>query len=1180
MFLPLLVFSQPMDLVLSSYNNQSSITALNSITLKNGFYIPAGKNVVLSIQGFPNLNSSPTGTQGYILKKVFKIPVKQNQLDNTRTVAEENQTIQYIDGFGKAKQIVEVMASPKYRDIVTYREYDALGREAVNYLPYTEQVSADGSYKTAAKSNQTNFYKVGGGWDMDVTKTGNPYSITVFENNPKGRPVQQGAPGSIWQPIANRGTATTTGRTKVVEYATNIGAGADLVKKWEIKYNGSLPIGATSTANYAIGMLSKIVIKDENWSNVSTDINKPTRAGITEEFSDIEDRVILKRLWEDETKCLDTYYIYDIYGNLCYIVPPGVTGSMFEEKNSDLFFNKYIYANHFDGKKRLKEKKSPGKGWEFLVYNTKDQEILRQDSLHRSTGQWIYTKYDAFGRISSSGIYTNTALKTQKAAQDLVDAHQINGIKYQWEERNETSNYTNRAFPISAFIEHTINYYDDYTFNGAATVALQPKSITKSQKTYGLPTGIKITNVDGIEPLLTINYYDDKGYMIQSVSQNHISGVDYITNTYSFSGELLSSKREHQGVAGQQATILTSYNYDHSGRLSATKKKINNQEEIIQSKLDYNEIGQLKQKLLHKENTASTFLDTIKYTYNERGWQLGNKGKYFTQTLAYDKPAGGTAQYNGAIAQQYWRYLPNETARSTLYSYDKLGRLIKGVSSGVVLHEEIGYDNLGNITTLKRDDATVPITYTYSGNQLIALSGGLNGAYTYDGNGNVLKDRMNFMYENTYLNLPRTVVKVDNVNPANSVNVSYNYSALGIKLRKTVKIGSLETQRDYIGEIEYSKVSTATSTIEVIRTEEGYLQRGNDNIYSYHYNLTDHLGNVRGTIQRTSANSATIIQKHDYYPFGKAKAIVTSGINKYLYNGKERQDEIGGLLDYGARYYDTEIGRWTSIDPISERYGSYSPYAYALNSPMNLVDPNGMWVSTPDGYYSNDPSDFGPFLNYLNSQEGGATMEQISGHIESSPNFSIGLSPVTVTSQGFHSGTWIGMAEAQHTKIWKDFEKFTTSIVFRTSEDIMKLETAVPNEIFRDKLKVSVFTDAEVLKSKNPIFNVKKVFNSETNKLEQTGISIGQGLYGVSLGTNGIVSQSTKIGPLNLSLGMGLSKEGLTISTRGSINVNPTTAHGLSANYKMGIIGYSAVALALTRGASAVTLPFTTNYAW
>jgi hypothetical protein len=61
---------------------------------------------------------------------------------------------------------------------------------------------------------------------------------------------------------------------------------------------------------------------------------------------------------------------------------------------------------------------------------------------------------------------------------------------------------------------------------------------------------------------------------------------------------------------------------------------------------------------------------------------------------------------------------------------------------------------------------------------------------------------------------------------------------------------------------------------------------------------------------------------------------------------------------------------------------------------------------------------------------------------------------------------------------------------------------------------------------------------------------------------------------------MGLNKEGVTISTRGSVNVNPTTAHGLSANYKMGLIGYSAVALALTRGASAVTLPFTTNYAW
>src|SRR5690606_28283589 len=219
-------------------------------------------------------------------------------------------------------------------------------------------------------------------------------------------------------------------------------------------------------------------------------------------------------------------------------------------------FDQYIYAYRYDERRRPIEKKMPGKGWEYIVYNANDQPVLTQDSIQRVKNEWSYTKYDAFGRVTETGIHSQTYVDRQ-AAQSALDTYWTANAVY-WEQRTD-SIYTNQTFPNTDLQPLVVNYYDDYGFEGS--YQLLHKDIAKSNKTRTLPTGTLVYTDDGTDSLLMVSYYDDKGRVIQTASQNHLGGTDYVTNTYSFVGELLTSKREHKAY-GDSTLIITKNDYD------------------------------------------------------------------------------------------------------------------------------------------------------------------------------------------------------------------------------------------------------------------------------------------------------------------------------------------------------------------------------------------------------------------------------------------------------------------------------------------------------------------------------------------------------------------------------------------------------------------------------------------
>jgi RHS repeat-associated protein len=136
------------------------------------------------------------------------------------------------------------------------------------------------------------------------------------------------------------------------------------------------------------------------------------------------------------------------------------------------------------------------------------------------------------------------------------------------------------------------------------------------------------------------------------------------------------------------------------------------------------------------------------------------------------------------------------------------------------------------------------------------------------------------------------------------------------------------------------------------------------------YELTNHLGNVLSTVldRKTpitatggSGSSTTITHYEgdvvfatDYYPFGSPMSWSTpdssggrmySGVGyRYGFNGKEKDTEISGdgnMLDFGARIYNSRLGRWTSTDLFFSLQPDQSVYKAFLNNPILLTDPDG-----------------------------------------------------------------------------------------------------------------------------------------------------------------------------------------------------------------------------------------------
>ncbi|AZA84895.1 sugar-binding protein [Chryseobacterium lactis] len=782
---------------------------------------------------------------GALKAQLSPIPATENYVQ-TKTYLDYNgsqptkssETVQYFDGLGRPKQVVGIKASPQGKDVVTHIEYDAFGRQVKDYLPIPQSGTQNGAIYTSPLGNASSIY---GGEKI--------FSEKILENSPLDRIQQQIQVGNDWG-------------SKPVKFDYEAVTIADGVRKFITTtswVNGATQSVLAEDWLYRDGQLFKNTITDE-------DGNK------TVEFKNSRGQtVVVRKIVNGEYA--DTHYVYNEYDQLAFVLPPlaSIRGDIVANtvKHDEL-----CYQYHYDGRNRLVEKKLPGKGWEYMVYDKQDRLVATQDANLNAKGQWIYTKYDELGRVAITGIATGSDRSQEQAIVNGYGSNNVTRLNTVLFNRqgmdvyygNPDNTYPNSTKWVSLL---SLNYYDSYpgySFNPSFPATIQgeptltPTPSSDGRSTNSLPLVSLVKNIEDDNWTKNYTYYDLKGRAIGSYSINHLGGYTKTESKLNFSGTQQMAVTRHKRLTTDTEKIITeNFEYDHQNRLLVHKHQVDSNPVEILTQNTYNELSQVSNK------KVANNLQSIDYAYNIRGWMTkindpaNLNGKLFGYELRYNNPPYtniATGKYNGNIAEIDWRNASEDVLKRYSYSYDALNRLKDAIYTepGTTnpynnnFNENLTYDLNGNILTLKRN--AVPVTgttatqvddlqYQYTGNRLnqvienamnnTGYEGG-NNIIDYDPNGNMInmKDKGIQSIVYNYLNLPNAI-GITQVNPAGKVsttNIAHMYRADGIKLRKTFVQSAymglpIQRMTDYLDGFQYSYIDNGTGCF-TCKTENAY----------------------------------------------------------------------------------------------------------------------------------------------------------------------------------------------------------------------------------------------------------------------------------------------------------------------------------------------------------------------
>ena len=540
------------------------------------------KHLLTVLSFVPALCVAQTATENYVMTETM--------LDSTASTSIKS--VQYYNGLGYPTLSVATSGS-NGSTAYTLTTYDALGREKRKYLPVPGGTL--GYISESSIQSSSYFY-------MD--------NSAFIQNHYDGldRVTAVDIAGDKWR---------NAGKQNRTEYLAN--TSDDKVLHYEAPDDNSYRLvypEKTSFQYYPEGTLSKVVSYDADDKAVTV-------------FADLLGKKILER-----TAAGDTYYVYNILGQLRFVLSPAFNKNT---RSTTMFAYEYRY----DSRGRLKMKILPGSSIEGSTtqywYDKADRMAYMKDPALGN--RYRFYLYDKFGRLCVQGTCSG-GNRSESILSTTTYGSASGGICQ-----------TGYAAPYSITDPQLeiVNYYDDYDFIGnSLTSAMPTVNINEAQKTYsiGFQTGQVVYATNG-EALGSILVYDQKGQVIRTVRKGLKGYVEDVATGYTFTGAVDNTEANVNVKYGSNFTAKTEYTYQY-GKKTNMSLSVSHGSTARTRETDYiyDAIGRLDRK---DRQLARTAKSSCSYSDDVHGWLTSLNSGGFQEQLYYADGLDGEC-YNGNIS--------------------------------------------------------------------------------------------------------------------------------------------------------------------------------------------------------------------------------------------------------------------------------------------------------------------------------------------------------------------------------------------------------------------------------------------------------------------------------------------------------------------------------------------------